>query len=103
MALSLQTKLFTIFLIPVIIWEIFTLKIPRDQNKKHLSSWNVTILWLISLGIGYVLISVWYRQFGYHEQLIFSHLKQSVNPQVENFNNFQYILYMTRQDYDYIF
>jgi 4-amino-4-deoxy-L-arabinose transferase-like glycosyltransferase len=104
LALSLQTKLFTIFLVPLIFFYLFSF------NSKTIASINFSkkilvnaTLWLASLGLIYILIGILFQQFWNYEQLIITHLNQPQNSKIENFNNQEYLRYMISQDYDYIF
>ncbi|RUR85202.1 hypothetical protein PCC6912_13180 [Chlorogloeopsis fritschii PCC 6912] len=104
LALSLQTKLFTIFLVPLIFFYLFSF------NSKTIASINFSkqnivnaALWLASLGLMYILIGILFQQFWNYEQLIITHLNQPQNSKIENFNNQEYLRYMISQDYDYIF
>ncbi|WP_315791623.1 ArnT family glycosyltransferase [Fischerella sp. JS2] len=104
LALSLQIKLFTVFLIPLILLQLlaFHSKIKEIKTNRLFLLKSIS-LWLISLGLIYSLIGVFYQQFWNQEQLLLTHLKQPPDPKVENFNNLQYLNYMSHQDYDYIF
>ncbi len=98
LALSLQTKMFTIFLVPLMMLELIDFRKNINLNKiKNL------FIWLILLGIIYIFISFLYQQFGSQDQLIKSHLNQPLDTKIENFNNLEYLRYMISQDYDYIF
>ncbi|MCP6762748.1 MAG: glycosyltransferase family 39 protein [Fischerella sp. CENA71] len=103
-ALSLQVKLFTVFLIPLILFDLLVAdsKI-QDIQKTRIALFKHISLWLIVLGSVYSLFGVLYQQFNNQEQLIFTHLKQPENLEVENFHNLKYLSYMIHQDYDYIF
>ncbi|TFI55768.1 glycosyltransferase family 39 protein [Mastigocladus laminosus UU774] len=104
LALSLQTKLFTVFLIPLILFNFFASDSKIQENKKHRIVFFKDIsLWLIVLGAVYGLFGVLYQQFDNQEQLIFTHLRQPQNLELENFHNLKYLSYMIHQDYDYIF
>ncbi|BAU04306.1 ArnT family glycosyltransferase [Fischerella sp. NIES-3754] len=104
LALSLQTKLFTVFLIPLILLHIldFCSKTKEIKNNRLFFFKSIS-LWLISLGLIYSLLGILYQQFWNQEQLLLTHLKQPPDYRVENFNNLQYLNYMIHQDYDYIF
>ncbi|KOP25443.1 glycosyl transferase family 39 [Hapalosiphon sp. MRB220] len=104
LALSLQTKLFTVFLIPLILFDLLAAdsKIQNIQKNRIIIFKNISF-WLIVLGLVYSFFVFLYQQFDNQEQLIFTHLKQPQNLEVENFHNFKYLSYMIHQDYDYIF
>ncbi|MBW4432260.1 MAG: glycosyltransferase family 39 protein [Pelatocladus maniniholoensis HA4357-MV3] len=104
LALSLQTKLFTVFLIPLILFDLLASDNKlQDIQKNRIVLFKHISLWLIILGSVYSLFGVLYQQFDNQEQLIFTHLKQPQNVEVENFHNLKYLGYMIHQDYDYIF
>ncbi|PLZ14878.1 glycosyltransferase family 39 protein [Fischerella thermalis] len=104
LALSLQTKLFTIFLIPLILLQILAFCSQSKEIKTNrLFLLQSISLWLISLVFVYSLVGILYQQFWNQEQLLLTHLKQTPDSRVENFNNLQYLNYMIHQDYDYIF
>jgi len=104
LALSLQTKLFTVFLIPLILLQILDFCSKTNEIKNNrLFFFKSISLWLISLGLIYSLLGVLYQQFCNQEQLLLTHLKQPPDSRVENFNNLRYLNYMIHQDYDYIF
>lgn len=104
LALSLQTKLFTIFLVPLILFDLLVYESKaQDMQKNRILLFKHISLWLIILGSVYSLFGVLYQQFDNQEQLIFTHLKQPQNLEVENFHNLKYLSYMIHQDYDYIF
>jgi hypothetical protein len=104
LALSLQTKLFTIFLIPLILLQILAFRSKSKEIKTNrLFLLQSISLWLISLVLVYSLLGVLYQQFWNQEQLLLTHFKQPPDSRVENFNNLQYLNYMIHQDYDYIF
>ncbi len=104
LALSLQTKLFTVFLIPLILFDLLASDNKlKGIQKNRIVSFKHIGLWLIVLGSVYSLFGVLYQQFDNQEQLILTHLKQPQNLEVENFHNLKYLGYMIHQDYDYIF
>ncbi|MFQ4143237.1 ArnT family glycosyltransferase [Chlorogloeopsis sp. ULAP02] len=103
-ALSLQTKLFTILLLPLMFFYIVDFNIKTVVNNKLSKTILINAaLWLIPLGLIYILIGVFFQQFWNHDQLITTHLNQPQNLKLENFNNREYLLYIISQDYDYIF
>jgi 4-amino-4-deoxy-L-arabinose transferase-like glycosyltransferase len=104
LALSLQTKLFTVFLIPLIGLQILDFRSRTKEIKTNKLFLLKTIcLWLISLVLVYSLLAALYQQFWNQEQLLLTHLKQPPDLKKENFHNLQYLNYMIHQDYDYIF
>lgn len=103
-ALSLQTKAFTVFLIPLIILYLWDFKINLSQIQKHSSNLLYSLLqWLGILSFTYILIALSFGQFSHYDQLIQAHLNQPIDTQIENYNNLYYLNYMTTQDRDYIF
>ncbi|MBH8553105.1 glycosyltransferase family 39 protein [Nostocaceae cyanobacterium CENA357] len=104
LALSIQTKLFTVFLIPLIAFNLSDFLIRSQSIKKqHQHLLYPLTLWLGTLSIIYLLIGWKFQQFFYHEQTFESHFNQPIEAELINFNNFAYLGEMIKQDYDYIF
>ena len=104
LALSLQTKLFTIFLIPLMLFSLldFSLKVIKQKKQKEI--WfHPLVLWLGALGVIYIIIGLSYQQFSNYDQLLQSHLNQPLEKKMVNFNNVTYLYHMMSQDYEYIF
>jgi Dolichyl-phosphate-mannose-protein mannosyltransferase len=100
-ALSLQIKLFTAFLIPLIIFEIINInltKYPR-QIKKNL--FIDIISWIASCGCVFILISLIYNSLSY-EQLFGSHFDENVKTAFDMGNSIRITLLFLLQDFDYI-
>jgi 4-amino-4-deoxy-L-arabinose transferase-like glycosyltransferase len=104
LALSLQTKFFTVFLIPLILISIcdFRLRISKLTKIGKLPYHSI-IYWLGTLAITYIIIFLLTKQFDGYNQLFQSHLNQPIEERLVNFNNIQFLSYMITQDYDYIF
>jgi hypothetical protein len=103
-ALSLQTKAFTVFLIPLIMLYLWDYKISLADIDKHDKKLFYSLLqWIGILSFTYILIALLFGQFSHHDQLIQAHLNQPIDTQIENYNNLYYLNYMTAQDRDYIF
>lgn len=104
LALSLQTKLFTLYLIPLMLFDLLAFQSKFLEERKILKIQLKAIsLWLISLVFIYILIGSQYQQFWNYEQFLGTHLNQPSDSRLENFNNLKYLNYMISQDYDYIF
>lgn len=104
LALSLQTKLFTVFLIPLMLFSLFDFSFQATQRKKQKKLWfHPIVLWLGTLSVIYIIIGLSYQQFSNSDQLFQSHLKQPIEKELNNFNNLNYLPHMISQDYDYIF
>ncbi|MBW4634092.1 MAG: glycosyltransferase family 39 protein [Iphinoe sp. HA4291-MV1] len=101
LALSLQTKLFTIFLIPLMLFSLLDFSLKAIQQKKDWS--HPFVLWLGTLGFIYIIIGLSYQQFSNFDQLLQSHLNQPIEKTMVNFNNVNYLYHMMSQDYEYIF
>ncbi|MBD2452258.1 glycosyltransferase family 39 protein [Nostoc sp. FACHB-152] len=101
LALSLQTKLFTVFLIPLILFYICDFKLRIGKLTKI--AYHPIIYWLGTLGITYIIIFLLSKQFYSYDQLFQSHLNQPIEEGLVNFNNVKFLTYMITQDYDYIF
>ncbi len=103
-ALSLQTKAFTVFLIPLLILYIWDFQINlSDIQKQSKILFSSLFLWIGFLGSTYILIALSFGQFSHHDQLVQSHLNQPIQTEIQNYNNLYYLNYMTFQDRDYIF
>ncbi|GAX42908.1 hypothetical protein NIES4075_39130 [Tolypothrix sp. NIES-4075] len=103
LALSLQTKLFTVFLIPLM---VFYLVFPNLTNfsKKQLKTIIQTFIWWLgSLGVVFLLIGLWFQQFTHLDQIFESHFHQPIETKLVNFNNFESLKQMISQDYEYLF
>ncbi|WP_341524919.1 glycosyltransferase family 39 protein [Nostoc sp. UHCC 0302] len=104
LAISLQTKLFTIFLIPLILFYITDFKFNLVQENKHKRLlFNTFVFWLTPLLLLYTVILCAFQQFYNYKQIFQSHLNQPTELGLANFNNLNFILDMISQDYDYIF
>lgn len=103
-ALSLQTKAFTVFLIPLILLYLWDYQINLSDIQKHSKNLLYSLLqWLAILSLTYILIALSFGQFSHHDQLVQSHLNQPTQTEIQNYNNLYYLNYMTAQDRDYIF
>lgn len=103
LALSLQTKLFTIFLIPLMLFYLFDFRIKGFDAKKPGDLLFYPILfWLCALFGVYTFIGFFCHSFNY-EQLVQAHLGQSDGEGLLNFRNLDYLRYLISQDYDYVF
>jgi 4-amino-4-deoxy-L-arabinose transferase-like glycosyltransferase len=104
LALSLQTKLFTIFLIPLILFYINDFRFSLvNENKQKKLLFNSLVFWLTPLLLIYTVLLYLFKQFYNYDQIFQSHLNQPTEIGLANFNNFNFILDMISQDYDYIF
>ncbi len=105
-ALSLQTKAFTLFLIPLImmyLWN-FGMNLSQNKNNKNIRHIFYSLLqWMGILSFTYLIIAFIFGQFSHHEQLVQTHLNQPIITEIENYNNLYYLNFMTAQDRDYIF
>ncbi len=102
LALSLQIKLFTAFVIPLILFELVQLKFtkhPQRQSKQNLF-FNI-ILWLASLFIVFILTGLLCHSLTY-EQLLQSHLDSSVKTAFNQENSLKLTLSFFLQDFDYL-
>jgi 4-amino-4-deoxy-L-arabinose transferase-like glycosyltransferase len=101
LALSLQTKLLTVFLIPLMLFSLLNFSFKAIKTTKN---WfHPLVLWLGSLGVIYIIIGLLYQQFSNFDQLLQSHLNQPLEKKMVNFNNLNYLYHMMSQDYEYIF
>jgi 4-amino-4-deoxy-L-arabinose transferase-like glycosyltransferase len=105
LGISLQTKLFTAFLLPFFFFEIFNWNL-REMvpGKKQGKEWlYILACWMGSFGIIYVLVGLLFQQFFHYDQVVQSHLKQPIRTGELFYNNIGYLSQIIRQDYDYIF
>ncbi len=104
LALSLQTKLFTVFLIPLILFSICDYQLNLNKLKKQakLLFYPVTY-WLGAFGIVYTLIFFLSKQVYSYDQVFKSHLNQPIQEELVNFDNFTFLTSTISQDYDYMF
>ncbi len=103
-AFSLQTKAFTVFLIPLILLYLWDFQVNLSQILKHHKSLFYCLLqWIGVFSFTYILISLLFGQFSHHDQLIQAHLNQPIDKQIDDYNNLYYLNYMITQDRDYIF
>jgi 4-amino-4-deoxy-L-arabinose transferase-like glycosyltransferase len=105
LAVSLQTKLFTAFLIPLMLFYLLDFKLPELEESKSKNSFSSSvlfplILWLIILAVSYLGISLIFQAFNY-EQLVQAHFGDRVKGQ-STFNNIENLPYFLYQDYDYV-
>jgi 4-amino-4-deoxy-L-arabinose transferase-like glycosyltransferase len=104
LAISLQTKLLTVFLIPLILFSLLNFNLKAIQQKKPKEIlFRPFVIWLLTLSVIYIFISLSFQQFSNSDQLLQSHLRQPIEKELVNFNNLSYLLYIISQDYDYIF
>ncbi|MBD1840256.1 glycosyltransferase family 39 protein [Coleofasciculus sp. FACHB-501] len=106
LAVSLQTKLFTVFLIPLMLFYILNFKLREPEESKSKDSFSTLvfsplILWLIVLAVSYLGISLIFQAFNY-EQLVQAHFGEKVQGQSTTFNNIENLPYFLYQDYDYV-
>ena len=101
LALSLQIKLFTTFIVPLILFDLVQLKFTKhsqQESKQHL--FFDIILWLASVSIVFILIGLLCHSLNY-EQLLQSHLDRSVKTAFNKENSLKLTLLFFLQDFDY--
>jgi 4-amino-4-deoxy-L-arabinose transferase-like glycosyltransferase len=104
LALSLQTKFFTVFLIPLMLFYLYDFNIEPIKSERQQGHLFFTLVsWLGSMSFVYIILGFWSGQLFNYEQTFKSHLNQEVAQDMANFNNIEYLHYMLRQDYDYLF
>lgn len=97
LALSLQTKLFTVFVIPLLICELLNYSIRPVIQKE--GRWSSVLLWLGSLLIVFILTGLLLHSLSF-EQLLQANLGQSVQSAFQDENLRRVILPMLLQDID---
>lgn len=116
-ALSLQIKLFTVFLIPLLILWLFDFKLrPLEHQQENSpstvqrSGWSVgrighaiapALLWFGALVVTYVLIGLLFNSLNY-EQLLASHMQETIKDEYESTRGVQYLLFMIAHDADFL-
>lgn len=103
LALCLQTKLFTLFLIPILLFQLIDFNM-RDLKEPGVLSHRFypSLWWLVSLIGVFILIGILYNSLSF-EQLFQANLGQNVKDAFPRQNSFQDILLMFLQDIDYVF
>jgi len=102
LALSLQTKLFTLFLIPLLLSMVIEFKLRECKKKKSIIPIvYVVICWLVSLVGVFVLIGISFHALNF-EQLIQANLGQNVKKPFSRENSLQDVVLMFFQDFDYL-
>lgn len=103
-ALSLQIKLFTIFLLPLLIVYLLNYQFPSTENlNKFWEYIKPLCIWLISIAIVYLAIGIYFHQIFNHEQVLLTHFNQTQDANLDTFNNFKSLRQMLSQDFDYLF
>ncbi len=103
-ALSLQIKLFTIFLSPLLILYLLDYQLPKTKNLSELWEYIKPLcIWLISIVIVYLAIGIYFRQIFNHKQVLLTHFNQTQDTNLGIFDNFKALQQMMSQDYDYLF
>ncbi|MGI2902396.1 ArnT family glycosyltransferase [Tolypothrix sp. VBCCA 56010] len=103
LALSLQIKFLTVFLIPLMLFSLALTNVtifPKKQLKIILQPF---LWWLGSLGVVFLLIGLCFQQFSHLDQIFESHFHQPSEIKLVNFNNFEYLKKIISPDYEYIF
>ncbi|MBW4611607.1 MAG: glycosyltransferase family 39 protein [Hassallia sp. WJT32-NPBG1] len=103
LALSLQTKLFTVFLIPLMLCYLAFPNVTIFQKKQLKTILQPFLWWLGSLVVVFLLIGLWFQQFSHLDQIFESHFHQPIETKLGNFNNFEYLKRIISQDYEYVF
>ncbi len=99
LALSLQTKLFTVFIIPLLIFELLDFRIREHEIQKTQGRWSSILLWLGSVLVVFTLIGLLLHSLSY-EQLLQANLEQNVKSAFQDESLHRVILPMMLQDSD---
>jgi len=103
-ALSLQTKLFTVIFLPLLMFILIEVALKRWQKKGKVNLpfyLSHTLLWLVSLLISFTLIGVLFNSLNF-DQLLQSNLGNNVKTAFHKDNNFIIVLVLFLQDFDYV-
>lgn len=101
LALSLQIKLFTVFLIPLIILELVKIKFEKYSRSSKKAIFIDIIVWLTSCGCVFIVIGLIYNSLSY-EQLFDSHFDEEVKTAFDVGKSIKLTLLFLLQDFDYI-
>lgn len=105
-ALSMQIKLFTVFLIPLLVLWLFDFRIrplePEQGSRRGVrQAIAPVLLWLGSLVVTYMLIGLVFNSLNY-EQLLASHMQEGIKDAYESTRGIQYLLFMVSHDADFM-
>ncbi|MBW4671801.1 MAG: glycosyltransferase family 39 protein [Cyanomargarita calcarea GSE-NOS-MK-12-04C] len=102
LALSLQIKLFTAFLVPLIIFEFVQLKFTKySQQQPKQNLFLDILLWVASVSFVFIIIGILCKSLN-SEQLLQSHLETSVKTAFSKENSLKLTLLFFLQDFDYL-
>ncbi|MEH1938461.1 MAG: glycosyltransferase family 39 protein [Nostoc sp.] len=102
LGISLQIKLFTAFLVPLIIFELLQFNFKkRCQGQSKWSIFFDAILWLTAFSSVFIMIGVFCNSLTY-EQLLKSHLDNNVKTAFPIGNSLTLVLSFLLQDFDYL-
>ena len=102
LALSLQTKLFTLFLVPVLVFQLIEFKLRESKNKALLSHLFYPAIWWLASILGvFIVIGISCNSFNF-EQLLQASLGQNVKDAFPRKSSPQNIILMFLQDFDYV-
>jgi 4-amino-4-deoxy-L-arabinose transferase-like glycosyltransferase len=102
LALSLQTKLFTVFLVPILLIKLIELKF-REPNPERvpIKLFYPVFWWLLSLLAVFTFIGLSSHSLSF-DQLLQANLGQNVKEAFPRKSSFQNIILMFLQDLDYV-
>ena len=102
LALSLQIKLFTAFLLPLIIFEFVQLKFSKKSQQQPKQNLFLDILlWIGSVSFTFIIIGIFCKSLN-SEQLLQSHLETNVKTAFNQKNSLKLTLLFFLQDFDYV-
>ncbi|RUT07698.1 hypothetical protein DSM106972_019580 [Dulcicalothrix desertica PCC 7102] len=101
LALSLQIKLFTAFLVPLIILELINIRLEKDSWQFKKDIFVDILTWIGSCGCVFLLISFISNSLSY-EQLFGSHFDEDVKTAFDVGNSVRLTLSFLLQDFDYM-
>ncbi|HEY9619614.1 MAG TPA: glycosyltransferase family 39 protein [Crinalium sp.] len=102
LALSMQIKLFTVVLVPLLILALFDFRFKsrqRDGGERAIAS---ALLWVGSLVAVYVVIGLLFNSLNY-DQLLASHMQESIKETYDETRGFRYFLFIIVHDADFVF
>lgn len=102
LAISLQIKLFSAFIVPVIIFDILQFNFKKHfQRQLKWSLFFDATLWIIGFSTIYILIGILFNSLNYQE-LLKTHFDHSVKAAFSRGNSLKLTLSFLLQDFDYL-
>jgi 4-amino-4-deoxy-L-arabinose transferase-like glycosyltransferase len=102
LAVSMQIKLFTVLLIPLLILWLFDFRVRLDERWQGFRQAIASpLIWLSTLVGTYVFIGLLFNSLNY-DQLLASHMQENIKEVYESSRGLRYLLFMIVHDADYM-